>query len=289
MSAAELRRGPEREKEVPMTRILWTSMFALAAASPAMAQENPPPGEVAPFCKEGYVHADTDDDRLISNEELQAAIDAEWEALDTDRSGDLTNAEVVACLNLIAGTQSAATDRSAENMAEADADGDGMLSAQEFMDAAQAAYDDIHSDPSLSADDPRVMVLRRYVFLTPEEAGGPFPDMTSDDVAARSAQAIRDLDTNSDEMIDEAEWSRQDTPRRDIEAQINMRTTEIDTDRSGTVSEEEYRQSRMDDLEAAREAALSGAEGGDPASGESDGGESVADVPVVYYRYESTF
>lgn len=274
-----------------MTRILWTSMVALAAASPAVAQEDPPPSEVAPFCTEGYVHADTDDDRLISNEELQAAIDAEWEALDADRSGDLTNEEIVACLNLIAGTQSASTDRSAENMAEADTDADGMLSAQEFMDAAQAAYDDIHSDPSLSADDPRMMVLRRYIVLSPDEAGGPLSDMTSDDVAARSAQAFRDLDTNADEMIDAAEWSRQDSARRDIGAQINMRTTEIDTDRSGTVSAEEYRQSRMDDLEAAREAALSDAEGSGEGNAQDTASDDGAegDVPVVYYRYESTF
>jgi hypothetical protein len=151
------------------------------------------------------------------------------------------------------------------------------------MDAAQAAYDDVHSDPSISADSPEMQRLGRYVFIALDGADRAPSDMTRDEVAARSAQMFRNLDTNADEMIDASEWEQQDAMQRDLSSQINIQFSRMDSDRSGAVSEEEYTAARMEDVEAAREAALANAEG---SGTDADGG---ADVPVVYYRYESTF
>jgi Ca2+-binding EF-hand superfamily protein len=261
-------------------RILWTSLLALAAAGPAAAQSN---GSEASFCQNGYVHADADDDGLVSNEELQTALAEEFGALDADQSGDLTIEEIEDCLNAGAGTQSMTSDRALDNLMEADQDEDEMLSSQEFMDAAQAAYDDVHSDPSISADSPEMQRLGRYVFIALDGADRAPSDMTRDEVAARSAQMFRNLDTNADEMIDASEWEQQDAMQRDLSSQINIQFSRMDSDRSGAVSEEEYTAARMEDVEAAREAALANAEG---SGTDADGG---ADVPVVYYRYESTF
>ncbi len=266
---------------IATTRILWTSILALAAAGPAAAQSN---GSEASFCQDGYVRADANDDGLVSNEELQKALNEEFGALDADQSDDITIEEIADCMNAREGTRSATTDRAPENLAEADQDEDGMLSAQEFMDAAQAAYDDIHSDPSLSGDSPEMQILRRYIFL---DAGGTDrapSDMTADDVAARAAQNFRNLDTNADEMIDASEWAQQGTVQRDLGSQLNIEFSQMDADRSGAVSEEEYMEARMEDAEDARQEASAAMEG----SGETNGA-GTSGVPVVFYRLESTF
>ncbi len=261
-----------------MSRVLCTSILALLAAGPAAAQSG---GSDASFCQDGFVHADADDDGLISNEELQTALAREFEQLDRDRSGDITIEEVETCLNADAEMETAATDRAIENLTEADADDDRMLSAQEFMDAADAAFNDLADEEMVQPDDPRLTVLRRYIFLGVDGTDRSPADMTSDEIAARAAMQFRNLDTDADEQISAAEWAQESVRQRDLSTVLNIAHTEMDTDASGTVSREEYIQSRMQDVEAARERAGQAGE----MSGDGDG---PADVPVIYYRYEST-
>jgi Ca2+-binding EF-hand superfamily protein len=260
-----------------MSRILYTSIFALLAAGPAAAQSN---GSEASFCQDGYVHADADDDGLISNEELQTAISQEFDDLDRDASGDITIEEIEDCLNADAGTRSAGSDRVIENLAEADTDGDEMLTPQEFMDAAEMIHTDVANEEMVQPNDPRLTELRRYIFIAVDGSDRSPADMTGDEIAARAAMQFRNLDTDTDEQISPAEWAQESVQQRDLSSSLNIAHTEMDADRSGTVSREEYMQARMEDAEAARQRA-------EHAGEISAEGNGPADVPVVYYRYES--
>lgn len=260
-----------------MSRILCTSILALLAAGPVAAQSG---GSDASLCQDGYVHADADDDGLISNEELRMALAEEFEDLDRDRSGDITIEEVETCLNADAGRETVATDRAIGNLTQAGTDDDEMLSAQEFMDAADAAFNDLADEEMVEADDPRLTVLRRYIFLGVDGTDRSPADMTSDEIAARAAMQFRNLDTDADDRISAAEWAQESVRQRDLSTMLNIEHTEMDTDASGTVSREEYMQSRMQEIEAARGRAVQAGE-------TSADGDGPADVPVIYYRHES--
>ncbi len=91
-------------------------------------------------CEGGFYLADENRDGTISAEELERAGLAAFARFDADGSGDVTWAEYEACANAGAGIVGVPAQRVASNLPEYDADGDGQLSQQEFMNAAGEAY-----------------------------------------------------------------------------------------------------------------------------------------------------
>ncbi|RDC73330.1 hypothetical protein DLJ49_07095 [Rhodovulum sp. 12E13] len=138
---------------------------ALAAPGPTLAQQG---GEddITP-CQGGFYLADEDRDGTITAEELEEAALADFARFDTDGSGDVTQAEYEACANAGAGVVGVPAQRIKSNLPEYDANGDGQLSQQEFMNAAGDAYDQARIEANLDTGESATL---------PDAAGAPGPD-----------------------------------------------------------------------------------------------------------------
>jgi Ca2+-binding EF-hand superfamily protein len=267
------------------TTALAALLGAFAFAGPAQAQDG---GSV---CDTPWLQVDADNDGFVSQAEADGAVKNHFAMIDEDGDGNVTEVEYIDCLASADEVTAVEADRTEEDFAEADASGDGNIDRNEFSTAAEQAYEDSRQ----AAADDGYLVLRRYVWLVPEEASDDsvMQDMSMDEAASRSAMTFSALDTNDDGMVDTTEWiNSQPTSDRGEEwakARFNM----FDGDRNGDVSMEEYRQalsSMVDDLTTASttdESASSDA-GETQETNASDASASAGDdkgIPVYIYRF----
>ena len=179
-------------------------------------------------------------------------------------------------------------------MATIDQDGDGTLTQDEFMSAANRAYDEASVDmsgaASTSADGSSgsaaeqsqsdtgtsqepLLLLRRMVFLPNVQDDDWMRQMSREEMASRAGMRFILLDSNADLAVDAKEWAEQESIKNDISDVLNMQFEAADTDASGDLSRDEY--------EAAEERRMDQAE----QKAEADGQSSDVGAPVVYYRY----
>lgn len=210
-----------------MKSLLLTSTVLLTgAAGAAFAQES-----ANTFC--------TDDYMPIHGGAAGMANASPFAEMDTDGDGMVSRSEYIACRNAAAGTESAETDRSAENMAAADTDVDQKLTREEFLAAAAQAHGAMAASSDPGPD--HVTVLQRYVFIPVNAPETDMTSMTTEQVAAASERQFDALDADGDDGVSREEWQETVATIRDRTEQLTESFAELDADGSGDLSEDELR------------------------------------------------
>ena len=127
------------------------ALAAVALSGLAVSQEAAPPAAPAPPAS-----VDTDGDGALSPAEHTAAAQAAFRRMDRDGDGRVTVAEMQAMQDA-GGPVPANAPSAADRMKAVDANGDGVLTAQEHAAATQAAYTrlDANADGRLTLDEVR--------------------------------------------------------------------------------------------------------------------------------------
>lgn len=283
------------------------------------------------FCETAWTKVDADSDGFVSKQEAQGAIDARFGQIDKDGDGNITRVEYVDCVTGTGAPTPAPGERTEANFQETDTNQDDAIDRDEFRDLAEQSYDstrgasatDTGSDTSAKSDTSKsaeaqtdqsagsqseqtadagetaasgpFVVMRRYVWLTPDEAGDPqmLRDMSKGEAAARSAYTFNSLDENNDDQVSVQEWKEREPSSGMTEDWANARFDEYDTDTSNAVSQEEYKQAWQRQLDQTTTASTeSNMTGGEQTSDQdaSDGQTSASSdqgIPVYFYHFHA--
>ena len=263
---------------------------AIAVATPLAAQQ-------ASYCDEGYTVADTNQDNVISEDELTTARDSQFGAMDADGDGMISQQEYTDCMGSWSAS-SASEPASEEDFAEFDADQDDMVSAQEYMDQVEnssmgsadpgtmqstsatgdtsASGNDATSGNS--GEDGRVLILRRVLLVPQGYDDARVGQMNDDEISARAANRFVGSDGDGDSQLTREEWmSRAEQQQENIRGYMDRMFDRTDADKSGDISRQEYQDAGMKRWQAAQ------------AEGQAQNREgSDTGAPVVIYRYPST-
>lgn len=243
----------------------------------------------ASFCDTPWMQVDGNDDGFVSKSEATGATDTRFGQIDADGNGEITKTEYVDCMTRTGGQASAEAERDDAGFKQADANQDEKIDRDEFRDQASKAFEDSRT---AAADDPDAwVVLQRYVWLTPDEAGdgNMFGEMTADEAAGRSAMTFSALDQNSDGILDTQEWSQKEPSSRMDEEWASARFDEFDANASGAIDDEEYRTARSDMLDGMTTGSTtqdsSSASGSASDAASDDTASAGQGVPVYVYRF----
>lgn len=227
------------------------------------------------YCTEGFIQADSDNDGIITQDEVSQASDVEFSALDSDGDGVVTLSEFTECrMQSMQDMAADTTERGIQSFSGADTDGDGMISQQEYIAATSEASENLPSGGDGSEAD--AQAARSFIFL-PSAQEDRMTTMGRDEFAARSYILFFSLDTEEPEGISQEEWERGAATRNDMEEILNTQYQALDTDQSGDITAEEYGAASQSRAESATQRAQE--------QGATDSTDSVG-PPVVYYRYE---
>ncbi|SDY36465.1 EF-hand domain-containing protein [Citreimonas salinaria] len=262
------------------TLITTTALMALATGVAAeqhsgdASADQAAANQTGSICETGFASYDQNGDGELGTDELDAVARASFREMDADGDGALTKQEYADCANVMAGTQSMESDRSAENMAEYDTDSDDVLTQQEFMQASADSYNAMTDDPNAETD------ITRLTFWPVSTTPGAWIDMSVDEAAGRTMMLFVSLDADNSGTIARDEWAVTQVPLADRSEAANMRFDETDADRSGDVSEDEYSGMIQERGQAAQEQAAE--------DYEMPTNTLTPDEPAVYYTYPST-
>jgi Ca2+-binding EF-hand superfamily protein len=240
-----------------MRHLGWTTALAVVmgmAASSVYAQETNTTASASQTqagsitCDNWYGRVDADGNGYISQDEQRAHVDAAFTSLDKDGDGQVSQAEYNECF-VKPNTMSVQADRTQENFGEIDANSDKALDMSEFRSSSQDAFRQMKSADASNQDDPKFLVIRRYIFLTPQETSQPqnLQSFSDDEAAARAATTFAMLDANGDGKVSVDEWTN-NSPSYS-EERAKKRFEQLDADSSSTLSKEEY-QSKMSGMTA---------------------------------------
>lgn len=267
------------------------SIGALAQGSDASAKdEQAAVGGLS--CDAFFVYVDTDNDRMVSRQEATRAIEQDFEAIDTNDDGEISQAEYVDCKARI-GEGIAQADRTADTMAEADSDQNQSIDRDEYMRAAQQAYEG--SGDASGSEDPSIITLSRYLWFTPEELqAGNFRDMSADEAGTRAAMSFAALDANQDGIVDTREWEQKVPGGDKAGGWATARFQRIDQDSTGSISKEEFAAARSGSVDETQTGSVSDAAdsgtstdtaSGNAAADTGEGAQQNEGIPVFIYRF----
>jgi hypothetical protein len=216
-------------------KTLLLSSFALALASPALAQQSgapqagqtmPMPGAAQGQRQSPFERLDTNNDGVITRDEVRVLRTATFTRLDTNRDGFLVHDEMaagMAAMGQNGGRRGPGGGREGGGLAAADTNRDGAVSRAEFdvaMDNVQARRND-----DAQANRTRVFTMldtnRDGALSNAEIAARPGHGMGKHGPAMGDAPAapppgrgggMAALDTNNDKKISLAEWLARPEP-----------------------------------------------------------------------------
>ena len=233
------------------------------------------------LCTTGFSLADANHDGTVSPDEMSAANQSDFAQLDANRDGKLSESEYMDCMNKMAGTKGIETDRSVENMADADTDQSGSIDPNEYMNATHHAQQQASKDTAENG--PGVILLRRFIFVPVDMGQTDLRKMSSEETAARASQEFRALDTNHDGMISSDEWAQKSSTFGDNSAGSKADYTSLDEKKSGAVSADDYNRIAQGwwsapDMAKADAGAMSGLDSSTAASGTGGASASGTDT-----------
>jgi Ca2+-binding EF-hand superfamily protein len=229
------------------------------------------------LCEMQWIAVDGNDDAFITREEATGTIEEEFAQIDADGNGEIGKTEYIDCKTQGLDMQSAEATRDEESFAAVDVNQDEGIGREEFGQAAEQAFNESRS--ATSADAEPLITLRRFVWLTPEEASSDMMlNMSDDEAAARTAMTFERLDADGDNIVDTREWAQATTPRGLSEHLAGARFDAIDADASGAIGQDEYISARFSGLDQMETGSVSDAASA-PAGATED--ESAAVVPDV--------
>ncbi|EPX86837.1 EF-hand domain-containing protein [Salipiger mucosus] len=259
------------------TCLTTTTVLAMGAAVPALAATDTQSGEtdMSPssqtqtmLCDQGQAQFDMNDDGLISDKEIKQASERSFKKMDENGDGIVQQAEFLDCMNAGAGTQSAQSDRGADNMGQYDTDGNGELSREEFMNAGAEAR-----DSGSEAD------LGRLTFDKQAFGLDGWDGASAEDMATQNAAMFDSLDSDSSGSLSEEEWSVEQAEIPDMRDTLGRDFEAADADNSGDLNQSEY--TRMNAMKADR-----AAEAAEPQSGSDEQSADATDktgAPVFWF------
>ena len=246
----------------------------------------------ASYCDKPWAQVDGNEDGFVSNAEASAAIDDHFAQIDLDGNGEITKTEWVDCLSKMRDRTAAEADRSDDNFAEADTNEDQQITRNEFREGSQSAYEDAQA---ANAGDDALIVLRRYVFLTPEESQdeSAMQNMSADEAAGRSALTFDVLDQSGDGIIDTQEWAQRSPKITRDEDWASAEFDRIDDDATGSISQEEYsdaREQMLDEITTGSTPSNDSASGQNANAAEDAASQSTGagqGIPVYIYQFST--
>lgn len=214
------------------------------------------------YCEAAFFPGDENQDERLSEDELEAMADAEFDNLDANADGSIDRTEYQNCvtamhegLNLTAETEQDRTDLDTEVADESatipegeglgrtwnllDSDNDGIVTNAEFVDLADAMYDEL--PPQGETD---TALREPFVHLGvggADDEAADLSEMSMEEYAARSAYTFWMTDTDADREITRQEWEARTEPHEVDIDRVNQRFEAMDTDAGGTITPEEYR------------------------------------------------
>jgi Ca2+-binding EF-hand superfamily protein len=276
-----------------MRHLLYTSAIALAIGGltlGAQAQESQANSQMAQsVCDAPWTEVDANGNGFVSEQEASGAVAKRFNAMDTDGDGTLDYAEYQACLSATSEMQAAKTDRSKQNFQQADANQDQEITADEYRELARQSYDNVQEAQVTDVEAEPFVVLRRYIWLTPEEANdsSAMKNMSADEAAARAAWNFAALDQNNDDRISVEEWREHTAASTTSESDMRARFNEMDADSSDSVSSEEYSRAQTEKFDTTTTASVDSGDSGQTSTDASGSDEGLGNhgVPVYVFRF----
>lgn len=243
-------------------------------------------GDKSLLCETGFIASDTDGDGTLTREEYDSGLARSFGALDADGDGEVALDEYVGCMNQSASagqdgttTQSGTADQADASgtsgqdpqdlfpqLADADTDQSGGVDAREYMGATYDA-----AQNARAGDDPEaVLILRRFVLVPASMPDETVSGMSDEETAARASQRFQSYDRDRSGDISEQEWRSTSSTQEDLDTVLNMNFDAMDEDSSGTISQDEYNRRGAADWEAAQSAMQAQGMAGESGQAEGD-------------------
>lgn len=216
-----------------MTRIFTTLLAStMMVSAPALAATDSADNNSNwnNICENAFNWGDADENAKLTRTEVENMRDEDYGAIDANSDGEITKQEYVDCLGnsekMIRQEAAAGQDDGKYNMAEwshlAD-DGEKELSAEDWADKAQAAWED---------GDAKMQDAMSY---------GGSKSETSEEFARAATERFKMHDANGDGIITESEYETDASDTKFDKQAIEARFEELDADNSGGISPQEYR------------------------------------------------
>ena len=254
------------------THTLVTAIVAtVALGGAAKAQTD---ADTTGICDGGYSMTDVDNNGYISPIEIEAYSERATTDMDADASGSISREEYVNCARKGMDVHPMREKGNLVDSGMIDADGDGMISSDEYLgysaDRAQLASE----GDTQAADD-----AQRLVYRMPDESKLEFDSVPLEDVVSRSKRMFMVLDSNRDGNLSDEEYQTEIMKPIDIDDVLNREFDSMDADKSDDLTRDEMTQANTARAESAMQRS-------EAATGEKSDPEVGA--PVVYYVYPHT-
>ncbi len=222
-------------------------------------------------CSDNYSMTDVDGNGYVSKIEMNAYAEKQASDMDTDKSGTISRDEYVNCSKAMMDKPAQPMDRTEDDMAQIDANGDGKITQDEFMKAGAGTH-----EAAKTGDQAAVDRAERTILLINGAPQVQVPAMGLEEFAARSGMLFIRLDANRDNSLTREEFMNKAPEPVDMSEVLNREFDDMDTDKSGDLTTTELIQANADKADYAMKAY------------EKDTGEKAdpeAGAPVVYYTY----